>query len=132
EAGPDGAAIQDQITALCRGSNFRLLGPNTAGFVNMNASLVATFAAGTEHMRAGKVAVVASSGGITFIVSYLLLHLGYGISACIGLGNVADIDVSDALEFLAQDDGTSSVAIYLEGVPDGRRLYETLRRVTPR
>jgi acetate---CoA ligase (ADP-forming) len=131
EAGPEGAAIQEQLAALCRGSSFRLLGPNTAGFVNMNASLVATFAAGTEHLRPGKVAVVASSGGITFIVSYLLLHLGYGISACIGLGNVADIDVADALEFLAQDQGTSSIAMYLEGVPQGRRLYDTLRRVTP-
>jgi acyl-CoA synthetase (NDP forming) len=131
EAGPEGAALQDRITELCRSSNFRLLGPNTAGFVNMNAGLVATFAAGTEHMRPGKVAVVASSGGITFIVSYLLLELGYGISACIGLGNVADIDVADALDFLAQDEGTASIAMYLEGVPDGRRLYDTLRRVTP-
>src|SRR5690606_22402974 len=56
----------------------------------------------------------------------------YGISACIGLGNVADIDVADALDFLAQDEGTASIAMYLEGVPDGRRLYDTLRRVTPK
>ena len=131
ESGPEGAAIQDQLKMLCVGSSFRLLGPNTAGFVNTHASLTASFASGTEHLRAGNVAVVAQSSGINFLVSYFVGNLGSGVSCAIGVGNAIDIDATDALEFLAQDAGTRAIAVHVEGIPQGRRLYDAVRRVTP-
>jgi acetyltransferase len=131
ESGPEGAAIQEKLKTLCQGSSFRLLGPNTAGFVNTHASLTASFASGTEHLRKGDIAVVAQSSGINFLVSYLVGNLGSGVSCAIGVGNAIDIDATDALEFLAQDPGTRAIAVHLEGIPQGRRLYDALRRVTP-
>ncbi len=132
EAGPEGAAIQEQIKTLCRDSGFRLLGPNTAGFVNTHESLIASFAAGTEHIRKGNVAVLAQSSGINFMVSFFISRPGYGVSCAIGVGNAVDTDVADALEFLVEDPNTHAIALHLEGIPNGRRVYDTLKRVTPR
>lgn len=132
EAGPEGAAIQAQIKQLCSDSGFRLLGPNTAGFVNTHQSLIASFAAGTEHIRKGNVAVLAQSSGINFMVSFFVSAPGYGVSCAIGVGNAADTDVADVLEFLADDPNTKAIALHLEGLPNGRRVFETLKRVTPK
>jgi acetyltransferase len=132
ESGEEGAAIQTRIGELCSESGFRLLGPNTAGFVNMSSLLSATFVAGREHIEAGHVAVVTQSSGINFLVTFMLHRLGMGVSCAVGVGNAIDTDVSDVLEFLAADEGTRAIALHIEAIPDGRRLYETLRRVTPR
>lgn len=131
EAGDDGAAIQDELAKLCRESSFRLLGPNTAGFMNTNVALKATFAAGADEFRPGHVGVIAQSSGVNLLVSFQVGRRGAGISAGIGVGNALDIDVSDALEFLARDSQTKAIALHLEGIADGRRLHETLKRVTP-
>lgn len=132
EAGAEGAEIQEQIGALCKASGFRLLGPNTAGFVNMHVSLTATFAAGREYIEKGHVAVVAQSSGINFVVTFLAHRLGTGVSCAIGVGNAIDVDVSDVLEFLANDPDTHAIALHLEAIPTGRRLYDTLKRITPK
>lgn len=127
----EGAAMQERIRELCARSGFRLLGPNTAGFFNKGLGLIANFAAGIDRIRPGDVGVVAQSGGINLIASFLVDRLGGGVSCGIGLGNAADIDAADALEFLALDPGTRAIALHLEGVKQGRRLHDTLRRVTP-
>ncbi len=132
ESGAEGAAIQDEIGKLCAESGFRLLGPNTAGFLNMNVDLTATFAAGREDVRSGNVAVIAQSSGINFVVTFLLARFGVGVSCAVGVGNAIDTDFSDILEFLAEDEATKAIALHIEGIPTGRRLYETLRRVTPK
>jgi acyl-CoA synthetase (NDP forming) len=131
ESGPAGTEIQTALEALCHESGFRLLGPNTAGFVNTQISLMATFASGGDEIHGGNVAIVAQSSGVNFLVGFLLSRIGAGVSCAIGVGNAIDIDVSDALEFLARDTGTRAIALHLEGIPHGRRLYDTLRRVTP-
>jgi len=132
ESGEEGAAIQRELGELCQASGFRLLGPNTAGFVNMNISLSATFVAGREHLTKGNVAVVAQSSGINFTITFLIARYGLGVSCAIGVGNAIDVDVSDILEFLAEDPGTDAIALHLEAIPTGRRLHDTLRKVTPK
>jgi acyl-CoA synthetase (NDP forming) len=132
EAGAGGAAIQAELEALCLRSAFRLLGPNTAGFINNEISLTASFVPGASRIPDGAVAVVAQSAGVNLTVSFLLAKLGYGVSLAVGLGNAFDVGAADVLEFLAEQPRTRAIALHLEGVRDGRRLYETLRRVTPR
>ena len=132
EAGEAGAEIQDALATLCAESSFRLLGPNTAGFMNTHVALRATFAAGADEFRRGAVGVIAQSSGVNLLVSFLIGRRGSGISTGIGVGNSLDIDVADALEFLASDPETHAIALHLEGIADGRRLYQTLKRITPK
>jgi acetyltransferase len=132
ESGPDGARIQTQIETLCLDSEFRLLGPNTAGFVNTEVSLTASFVPSADCIPPGDVAVVAQSAGINLTVSFLLAKLGYGVTCAIGLGNAIDVDAADVLEFVAEQPKTKAIALYLEGVRLGRRLHDVIRRVTPK
>lgn len=132
ETGGAGIAAQQRLEQLCRDSGFRLLGPNTAGFFNKSIGLAASFAPGIDRIRAGHVGVVAQSGGVNLITSFLVDRLGYGVSCGIGLGNAVDTDAADALEYLVEDRATRAIALHLEGVKHGRKLYETLQRVTPR
>ncbi len=130
ESGPEGEALQNELQELCAQSNFRILGPNTAGFVNRSASLTASFVANASQIPGGNVAVVAQSAGVNFTVSFLLEQLGAGVSVAVGLGNSIDVNAADVVEFLAGHDGTRAIALHLEGVPMGRRLYDVIRRVT--
>lgn len=132
ESGPEGAAIQNQILDLCRTSGFRLLGPNTAGFANTSIDLTATFAAGRDDIKRGAVAVVSQSSGINFAVTFMIHKLCPGVSLAIGVGNSIDTDLADVVEFLADDEGTKAIAIHIEGLSDGRKLVNVLKRVTPK
>jgi acetyltransferase len=132
ESGPAGAELQAELGRLCASSSFRLLGPNTAGFVNKQASLTACFVPSVDRLARGPIAVVAQSAGINLTVSFLLARLGSGISQAIGLGNAVDVDAADVLDFLAAQPDTKAIALHLEGVNQGRKLFDTLRRVTPR
>jgi acyl-CoA synthetase (NDP forming) len=132
ESGAAGAVIQRELESLLQGSSFRLLGPNTAGFINRSAGLTASFVAGADRIPAGNIAVVAQSAGICLTVSFLLAEQGYGVSLAVGLGNAVDVEAADVLEFLVEQLDTRAIALHLEGVPRGRRLYDVLRRVTPR
>lgn len=132
ESGPEGAKIQAELEAACARSPFRLLGPNTAGFVNKDLSLTASFLLGADRIPAGSIAVVAQSAGVCLTVSFLLAKLGYGASLAVGLGNSMNVDASDVLEFVANQPSTRAIALHLEGLKHGRRLFETLQRVTPK
>ena len=52
-----------------------------------------------------------------------------GFSKFISFGNKADVNEIDLLEYLANDQTTDVIAMYLEDVSDGRRFIETVRKI---
>jgi acetyltransferase len=130
ESGDEGRALQEQLAEVCRATGLRLLGPNTSGFINPHRSCVASFVPGVDRLTRGRVAVVAQSGGLNLTLAFQLHRLGEGISLAVGLGNAVDVAAGDVLHMLAEDPNTSAIALHLEGVPQGRALYDTLRAVT--
>jgi acyl-CoA synthetase (NDP forming) len=131
EIGGVGAAIQAEMSRAAKAGGVRLLGPNTSGFFNPARRCYATFAPGTETIGAGSVGIIAQSGGVNLTLSFLLARAGAGVSTAVGLGNAADVSASDVLGFLLQDEATKVIGLHLEGVTEGRLLYDTLRRATP-
>jgi acetyltransferase len=131
EIGEDGARLQEELLSVAQAGGVQLRGPNTSGFFSPARGCYATFAPGTETIGTGSVAIVAQSGGVNLTLSFQLSRAGAGVSMAVGLGNAADVSASDVLDFLMRDEATRVIGLHLEGVVDGRRLYETLRRVTP-
>ncbi len=130
ESGEEGAALQEQLQQIVAGSSLRLLGPNTSGFVNPGAGIRANFMPSVVSLQPGPVGVLAQSGGMNLAISFLLDRDGIGISLGVGLGNAVDVGFVDVLDHLRDDVATSVVAMHVEGVADGHRLVEALRRTT--
>ena len=65
-------------------------------------------------------------------VSFLANGEGLGLRIGVGLGNAADVGFAEVLDFLADDDATKVIGLHLEGVDDGRALFEAIARTSER
>ena len=84
-----------------------------------------------SDLKTGLVATVVSQSGA--YGGLILRHLGgqgIGVSRFLSIGNQVDVDLADALDYLAADDETRVVACFIEAVRDGRRFVEAAARVT--
>lgn len=132
ESGPDGARLQARAVAVARDAGIRILGPNTSGFMNPADRTTANFMPAVAELAPGSVSVVAQSGGVNLAVAFMLSAAGVGLRLGVGLGNAADVDFPDVLDFLAADDATTAVGLHVEGVGDGPALVAALRRTVAR
>lgn len=132
ESGEEGLQIQNELVEICRQTGIRLLGPNTGGFADPINQLVASFSVSFRKLQPGSIAIVSQSGGISLILGCMLENDGFGISLTVGLGNSVDVDAADVIDYLEEDANTRVIALYLEGLSNGRRFYESLARATQR
>ena len=128
EMGDEGRALQDRVVALAREAGMRLLGPNCMGLFNAHKQFYATFASALEEGvgEPGHIAVASQSGGYG---GYLLKHLmlrGLGLSQWITTGNEADIDMGEALGWMAAQPENEILLGYVEGVRSGDSLIAAL------
>jgi len=80
----------------------------------------------------GDIAFITQSGAVGSTVLDLSAHYGMGVSKFISYGNGTVLDECDMLEFLENDKETKIIILYLEGVKDGKRLLEWMKRVNPK
>lgn len=133
ETGEAGRKLQDEIRAIAREGGLRLLGPNTSGLVVPHLGVFATFVTDiTQTVLPGSLALVAQSGGANLNLCFHAQSEGMGVRLGVGLGNAADVGFADVLDWLAHDEGTSVVALAIEGVADGRALVEAVERLSER
>jgi acyl-CoA synthetase (NDP forming) len=117
-----------ELRTLCRQIGVRFLGPNIQGMIYVPNRLSAMF--WPAITKEGPLAVVTQSGSVTAGLAEMAVRDGLGISAAINLGNQVDLCDADVLEFLGQDERTQTIMMYLEGVKDGRRFMDVVRRVS--
>ncbi|MGD0288658.1 MAG: acetate--CoA ligase family protein [Candidatus Binataceae bacterium] len=120
--------LQDQIVAVGREYNVRLMGPNIYGFYYTPKNLCATFC--TPYDVKGKAALSSQSGGVGMAIIGFSRSAKMGVSAIVGLGNKSDIDEDDLLTFFEQDPNTQVVAMHVEDLKDGRSFAEVAKRVS--
>jgi acyl-CoA synthetase (NDP forming) len=132
EAGPDGAARQDELLAVVREHGMRLLGPNCIGLVNNDPAvrLDATFA-DLPH-RGGSFAVLTQSGAFGVGVLEAADELGLGVSRFVSIGDKADVGGNDLLLAWGDDPDVEVIGMYLESVGDPLRFARIARSVTRR
>ena len=130
ESGADGAALQDRVTALARETGMRIVGPNCLGTVSVRNRAIGTFSVALENeMPAeGGVSIVSQSGNVGSAALRQLGDSGAGVARFIATGNEADIQASDAIEWLATDDETGVILCCLETCRDGPRLVRALEK----
>ena len=124
EAGrPD---LEKEIAAISQKRNIRIMGPNIQGINYLPNKLCAMFFPVIKTK--GPLAIISQSGTFTAALSEWAADEGLGISAAVNLGNQVDLCESDYIEFFAVDKNTKAIVLYLEGVKDGQRFLEVIRR----
>lgn len=116
------------ITRYAKESGIRILGPNIFGHYTAEASLNATF--GPSLIQEGNVAIITQSGALGVAMIGKTSVQNIGLSAIVSVGNKADIDESDLLEYLIDSDRTKIILIYVEGIQQGERLVQILKHAT--
>ena len=120
--------LQDELLAMARKYDVRIMGPNIYGFYYTPANLCATFC--TAYDVRGRVALSSQSGGVGMSIIGFSRATKMGVSAIVGLGNKSDLDEDDLLTYFEQDENTDVMAMHAEDLKDGRSFAEVARRVT--
>jgi len=129
ETGPQGAKYQEEVRDILRSTGMRGFGPNTLGLVNTANRLTTSYYISSGMLKPGPIGFAAQSGlFVGALLQYLSSFEGFRLSKGIGLGNKADVDESDALSYLMDDEQTEIIGMYLEDVRDGRRFLETAKK----
>lgn len=128
ESGRDGYRRETELRQTAERLGIEVLGPNCLGIADTYTPLNATFA--TKAPLPGKVAFMSQSGALCTAVLGWSEDNHLGFSRFISLGNKMDLNESDLLEALENDENTSVIAAYLEGVAEGERFLEVTTRVS--
>ena len=127
ETGERGRALEEETVRIARDGGLRFIGPNGNGMwtsaVGLNASPLPTPAP-------GGLAMVSQSGMFGGAAIHATMSKGFGLSKFVAMGNQADLTAADFLEYLARDEDTRVIALYLEGLKDGRRFLRVAREVS--
>ena len=128
EFSAQGRELSERLRTVGRKWDIRFVGPNCISVINMESGVCLPFARLQRHtLRKGRVAVVSQSGGITIAYINLFSNAGLGISKAISMGNKLDLDETDYLAYLLEDEDTDTICLHLESIEDGRRLMELAR-----
>lgn len=128
EIGGEGKELESHLTQIAHSYEITLLGPNCLGIMNAHANWNASFS--VDSPRKGGTAFVSQSGALGTALLDWANREGVGFSKFVSLGNEAQLTELDFLEYLADDEETKAVLLYVEKVTDGARFLELARRVT--
>lgn len=127
EAGEEGIAAERELVEVCEELGMMLVGPNGQGLVSTPAALCAQIVA--PYPPAGSIGVASQSGNFVSSFMNLSCATGIGVSRAVSAGNAASTSVADLLVGFARDPETSVALAYVEGIPDGRAFFNSIRGV---
>jgi acyl-CoA synthetase (NDP forming)/GNAT superfamily N-acetyltransferase len=130
ESGKEGKEAQARIEAIIRKHGCRVLGPNCSGVINTHHNMVQSIGL-LGDLKKGNVGMVAQAGVYAAgILTGLSNVLDFGIVATIG--NKMDINETDILEYLSDDDHISAIVMYMEDIRSGKRFVDVASRAALR
>jgi len=126
EAGAEGTSRQTHLIEAA--GSMRILGPNTIGLVNLTDNIVlsASGALAMDHFPAGPIGLISQSGGILGALLSRAAARGIGLSKLVSTSNEADLELADFINYLAQDEATKVIALYIEAIRHPDRFREAI------
>jgi acetyltransferase len=125
EAGPEGERLQRALLEAAAEGRVRVIGPNCLGVIRPREQINATFSRNTA--LPGDLALVSQSGAICTAILDWAEGEQVGFSLVASIGDAADVDFGDVLDFLALDPQTRGILLYVEGIRHARRFMSGLR-----
>jgi len=125
ELGEHGRALQQQALDAAKPYLLRIVGPNCVGLMVPGIGLNASF----SHLAplAGDLAFISQSGALVTAMLDWAAARGIGFSHVVSVGDMADVDFGDMLDYLASDPGTRAILLYVEGLREARKFMSAAR-----
>lgn len=130
ELGPTGAAMEKAVKERARTWGIRLVGPNCFGMINTSPQVRLNTTFGKLMPRPGNIALVSQSGAVGANALEYSEAEEVGLSKFISIGNKADINECDLLNYLKDDDETDVIALYLEDLVNPQEFMRIAREIT--
>jgi acyl-CoA synthetase (NDP forming) len=121
-----GIQLERQLRDFAINSDIALVGPNCMGLYSPAYGLCNY---PDEHVgEAGDVCYISQSGTHTINFCQQAPRRGIKVNKAASIGNVLVLEAADYIDLMAADPATRAIGMYIEGVRDGRRFFESVRR----
>ncbi|MEA3361317.1 MAG: CoA-binding protein [Thermodesulfobacteriota bacterium] len=129
EVGREGGDREKELVAIANKYGIRFLGPNCIGVANPYQKLNTTF---LRYLGdPGFIGMASQSGSFVTQMFNYLSRFSLGFSTAFSVGNEANVDIVDCLEYLGACPNTKVIALYIEGIRRGRKFVEMARSIIP-
>lgn len=128
EVGGEGRELEEQLLAIVRRYDMRMVGPNCLGVIDNVSNMNASFAA--LMPLEGSIAFMSQSGAMCTAILDWSVAEGIGFSRFVSLGNKADVDEATLLQAWSADEHSRVILAYLEGIARGPEFMQIAREVT--
>jgi len=117
--------LEEQVVKTAREFGMRIIGPNIIGVLSNSGKMNASFA--SQLPMNGTAGLISQSGALLIAMIAATYTRRVGFDKMISIGNQSDLDFADLVTYLAEDDVTSCITLYIEGIKDGARFLEAAR-----
>ena len=128
--------LTEEINEIASNYGIRFIGPNCLGLFNNwfepNDDNSAFNIAIWEHLRKGNFSIASQSGTLSSHIWFDPENLDLGLSKSLSVGNEANIDIVDCLEYYKDDEETEVIGLYIEELKRGKKFIELARGITPK
>ncbi len=120
--------LEKDLVKTANSYGMRILGPNIVGILSNSDNFNGSFAPFLPFK--GSASLVTQSGALLIGICAATTMKGIGFDKLISVGNMADVNFADLIEWLDQDDHTSVITLHVEGFRDGRRVIDVSRKAS--
>jgi len=115
---------EKKVKNIAEKYKIRFIGPNCFGIFSPNKNLDLTFSITTP--KKGSIAFISQSGALWSFMSDRFSDVGF--SGFVGLGNQADLEFNDFIEYFSEDKNTKSIILYIEKLKNGKKFIEKCKK----
>jgi acetyltransferase len=130
EIGDRGRPLERRIKELAGNYGISLIGPNCFGVINSDPTVKFNATFGRAMTPAGNIAFISQSGAVGLTALEYAEAEGIGLSKFASIGNKADLNENDLLEYLKDDDLTRIILLYIEDLVEPAKFLENARTIT--
>jgi acetyltransferase len=127
EAGAKGREMENELLDTAKKYNIRIIGPNCLGIISPFSDLNASF--GDSVPKRGPISFASQSGALCTSVIQYSFEEYMGFANFVSIGNKADVDDADLIEYFHDDPNTKCIMLYIESLKDARKFFETARKI---